>query len=252
MSGFEDYNAVCLSAFSSYVEGWESEPSEYVSLSKYSIARLLKLDSFADEKPRQPGGSRLRAAVLKREHDGASRFIYWAFGTDESQITSESSRSKKVRPRLGGIGEPQDEAFKLWRDGRSFSRLVAPTATAVTPNWELAFLTDYADEFLHLRERLSACIQSESGVFRGTGLASSLDKFVYFGRARALEHKAKAVLKVAVAEQHHGEDLLLQSLDDWQKSFYAQLSAKASRRKRVSAEKPDDFEMESGDLSEPE
>jgi sulfatase modifying factor 1 len=220
MNGFEDAQALSLKGFVMDSEAWASESTDYVSLSKYSIHQLLRL-VINHEITGDALALFLRAAALKREHVGASRFIFWSFADKpQKQDVAESRYMRCRRPSpeyegsLHGIGAPTGEVFKSWLDERrSGDSLEAPT-------WSLPLLADYADEFLHLSNHLKSLSREFDSTFPIGGgkeanlMAEALDAIVYFRQAQALTLLATNVLQHAAAEHREDSvDLLVQALE---------------------------------------
>ena len=83
MTGSEGPHVLSAQGFLTYVEAWPTESPDDVSLCKYSISLLLaqavKLLEQASNSMGVGFALYLRAAALKREYVGASRFIFWSF-----------------------------------------------------------------------------------------------------------------------------------------------------------------------------
>ena len=123
MSTPRDLHRMSFALFSSEAETWREEADDALSLSKFSIAKLLERANSKNVifKPIY-----LRAAALKREYTGASRFIYWAFAPT---------------PMI-----PPSELFLEWCAPKS--------STLGSADYDLPLRADFADEFLHLAGEL--------------------------------------------------------------------------------------------------
>jgi hypothetical protein len=223
MNGSEDLHELSMLGFASYAKVWPTESTDYVSLSKYSIWALLKQ---AVEIKGTGLALYLRAVALKREHEGASRFIFWSFADAHAppreatalELESEvygiryKSKPKKL---FDGILVPTGEPFRAWLANKSSG------ADLKVPTWDLPLLADYADEFLHLAIHLEPVSQefdstflNQSGGKGGVSLAQAVDEFVYFNRRTELISLARQVLGRAVAEHRENPvDFLLQAFE---------------------------------------
>jgi hypothetical protein len=192
------------SGFARYAAGWPTASPDYISLSQYSISELV----WGTDKIQGIGlAFYLRAAALKREHDGASRFIFWSFADAPPPIESEDSKEP-----LHGIGAPNSESFQVWLANKKSG------ASVEVPTWDLPVLADYADEFLHLAEDLRSLSLEFSLRFKhgieGVFLGEALSHFVFFECWEKLLLLAREVLtKAADQHQENPVDLLLQAFE---------------------------------------
>lgn len=185
--------AISWEAFISENEDWQTEPKDDVSLSKYSIYMLLTSFSKLPKKDQTDLVTSyvLRVSALKREFDGASKYILWAFDGPSAAERRARYRLDQYRPqytrdssqysrRPEPIGNPEDEMFTEW------ARLKKSGHEITRPDWNWLSLTDFADEFLHLSRELNAILPNQFDL---------LDKIIYFKKGEDLVKLAHKVLE---------------------------------------------------------
>jgi hypothetical protein len=204
-----------------YSEKWATESQDHVSLSKYSIWSLLSLAQGAQLK----GDSLallLRAVALKREHAGASKFIYWSFADNPPKPDPlrkyQPHRESQYDPyAFCGFGAPNENYFQDWLKQKCSG------TTMDVPAWEQPLLADYADEFLHLSNQLgSLSKESDIAFLPSTGeekgnysMAEVLNSLLFFGYDQKFTSLATKILGSAVYKHRESPvDVLLQALEE--------------------------------------
>ena len=223
MPDLSNLHILSLNGFRLEAATWATESQDHVSLNKFSIWLMLQR-ALKKELKGNYLALYLRAVALKREYEGASRFIFWSFANypiisdkKETLTSSYEPNYEHIDPidakSLHGVGAPTDAIFQSWlRNKLSIFRLEIP-------EWDLPILADYADEFLQMFHQLKLLSQEfllipvNQGEKNGEiSLSRDLDKIIYFEKATELISLAEKI--IAYAEKKYREnhiDLILQA-----------------------------------------
>lgn len=231
-----------IDAFAQYSEDWSKETKSYLSLSKFSINYLINTyanlqDNILTE---EDDLSILKVVALKREYDGASKFIYWSIANDNFDRNSHGMRpeifealqklhehQRNISPEnRWGIGIPDNKAFRVWVEGKKTGIDIE------SPNWDWPSLADFADEYLHLMRELDLVQRAD--------LRSLVNSTICFDKAIDLMAFATRVLEKAASRKIDDPvDLLALALE----KFGFQSSKTKQNRKELKK----DIDMKLGD-----